>query len=179
MLKFVDDGLTATKIHARSGVLAGAGQDGRPMREKHDLITQNVFRRVVSKATSRGMVVNSSKTHLLCISDALSYKAEAFFLDADGVRLSSGASMKVLGFHLDLRTSCHAHVEALKKRIRETTWVLRHLKRSGFTDSELALVYTTGVRPVLDYCCVVYHSMLTNKQDQQVERLQVQALECI
>ena len=118
------------------------------------------------------MVVNSRKTHLLCISDAQSYKA-------DGERLESGSSMKVLGFHLDSRPSCHAHVEAIKKRMRETTWVLRQLKMSGFTEDELAVVYTTVVRPALDYCCAVYHPLLNDEQDQHVERLQARALKCI
>ena len=178
-LKYVDDKIMATKIHMRSGLLTGHTDGGKPVRVKHDLITQNVFRRVVAKATSRGMVVNNKKTNLLCISDAMSYKATAFILDADGERLSSTNGMKLLGFHLDSRPSCHAQVEAMKKRMRETVWVLRHLKLSGFTEQELARVYTTVIRPVLDYCCVVYHAMLTDEQDQHVERLQARALKSI
>ena len=84
--------------------------------------------------------------------------------------------MKILGFHMDNRPTVHSHVAALRARMRETTWVLRHLKISGFTEKELARVYKTVVRPVLDYCCVVYHPMLTDEQDQVVERLQSQAL---
>ena len=87
--------------------------------------------------------------------------------------------MKILGFHFDGRPSCHAHVSALQKRMRETTWVLRHLKKSGFTEIELARVYKTIVRPVLDYCCTIYHPMLNDEQDQLVERLQAQALKNI
>ena len=81
--------------------------------------------------------------------------------------------------HVDSRPSVHAHVEALKSRMREMYWVLRHLRRAGFTEGELARVYCTVVRPVLDYCAVVYHPMLTYEQDQAVERLQAQALKCI
>lgn len=179
-LKYVDDGVMASKINMRSGVLTGELCGGKPVREKHDMITQNLFRRIVEKATGRGMVVNSGKTKLLCMSDALTYKASAFIQDAEGNRLvSANTTMKVLGFHLDSRPSCHAHVEALRRRMRETTWVLRHLKLSGFRENELTTVYTTVVRPVLDFCCVVYHPMLTDEQDQQIERLQAQALKCI
>ena len=77
--------------------------------------------------------------------------------------------MKVLGFHLDGRPTVHAHVEAMRIRMRDTSWVLRHLKHSGFTEKELATVYKTVIRPVLDFCAVVYHPMLTDEQDQQVE----------
>ena len=31
----------------------------KPLRDKHDIIGQNMFRRVVMRAVSRGMVVNS------------------------------------------------------------------------------------------------------------------------
>ena len=38
---------------------------------------------------------------------------------------------------------------------------------------------STRVRPVFDYCAVVYHPMFMDEQDQAVERLQVQALKNI
>lgn len=63
--------------------------------------------------------------------------------------------------------------------MRETTWVLRHLKTSGFSEPELACVYRTVIRPILDYCCPVYHPMINDEQDQIIERLQCQALKNI
>ena len=146
---------------------------------KVDLQSQNVFRRVVRKAESRGMKGNNSKTKILCVSESQAYKAHAALADADGIQVRSGETMKILGFHMDSRPSCHAHVRALQIRMRDTTWVLRHLKVAGFTEVELARVYTTVIRPILDYCAVVYHPMLTDKQDQLVERLQAQALKNI
>ena len=63
--------------------------------------------------------------------------------------------------------------------MRETVWILRHLRIAGFNEKELATVDTTVVRPVIDYCSVVYHPMLSDLQDQEVERLQAQALKNI
>ena len=60
-----------------------------------------------------------------------------------------------------------------------TVWVLKHLKIAGFSEPELAVVYRTVIRPVLDYCAVVHHPMLNDEQDQAVERMQAQALKCI
>ena len=87
--------------------------------------------------------------------------------------------MKVLGFHLDSRPTCHAHVGALQKMMRERVWILRHLGRAGFSQEELAKVYKSVIRPTLDYCSVVYHSMLMDEQDHIIERLQSQALKSI
>ena len=57
--------------------------------------------------------------------------------------------------------------------------MLRHLKLSGFNEKELDCVYRTVILPVLDYCCVIYPSLLTDEQDQVVERLQSRALKNI
>ena len=173
--KYVDDGLLLSKMNMDSADSTGL-VDGMPLKSKLDIPSQNVFRRVVAKAESKGMVVNRSKTAILCMSDSLTYKVACRLQDNEGNVLHFGKSMKVLGFHLDSRPSVHAHVAALQIRMRSTAWVLRHLKLAGFTEIELATVYRTVVRPILDYCAVVYHPMLTDEQDQMVERLQAQAV---
>ena len=40
-------------------------------------------------------------------------------------------------------------------------------------------MYKTCIRPIADYCAVVYHSALTDEQDEVLERLQSHALKCI
>ena len=70
-------------------------------------------------------------------------------------------------------------MQALSKRMRRQYWVLYHLRKAGFSEDELAKVYRTCILPVADYCQVVYHSGLTDEQDQTIERLQAGALRCI
>ena len=125
------------------------------------------------------MKVNTSKTAMVCVSGAQSYDAQAYVKDAEGGEISSSGSMKVLGFHLSSRPTVNAHVEVLCKRMRRQFWVLYNLKKAGFDEDELARVYRTCLLPVLDYCLVVYHSLLTDEQDQKIERLQASALRCI
>ena len=85
----------------------------------------------------------------------------------------------MLGFQLSSKPGIHAHIEKLSKQVRRRFWVLYHLKKAGFTNSELAKCYRTCIRPVIDYCSVVYHSLLTDQMDQVVEGLQASALRCI
>ena len=87
--------------------------------------------------------------------------------------------MKVLGWHFSDKPTVTAHIESLKKKFRERYWTLRHLKHNGFTQDDLVLVYKSIVRPVADYMQEVYHSMLPDKLDEEVERLQSHALSCI
>ena len=57
--------------------------------------------------------------------------------------------------------------------------MLRNLKKNGFTVEELIHVYKTMLRPVVEYGCPVYHSSLTDDQDERLERLQDHALKSV
>ena len=125
------------------------------------------------------MKVNTKKTNLICISDSLNYKTCAYIEDRDGVQIESGERLKLLGWHFSSRPNVDAYLEVMKRRFRERYWVLRHLKHNGFSTTELPTVYASVVRPVADYMMEIYQSMLTDAQDQAVERLQSHALRCI
>ena len=151
------------------------------IRAKHAVISQNTFRRVLRKAESRGMKVNTGKTNMLCISDAMTFRATGFIESEDGSRISSEKtdSVKILGFHFGHRPNVSEHIKALRRRFYARWWVLYHLRHHGFNQEELARVYKTVVRPIFDYCCVVYHPLLNDNQDQLLDRLQRQALKII
>ena len=68
------------------------------------------------------------------------------------------------------------HIKSLRRRFYERWWILFHLRHHGFNQEELVRVYKTVIRPVFDYCAVIYHPMLTDDQDQMLERFQRQAL---
>ena len=70
-------------------------------------------------------------------------------------------------------------MEALRKRLRSRYWILFHLKNYGFSQQDLCKVYRNIIRPVADYCSVVYHAMLTDEQDEILDRCQAHALRCI
>ena len=125
------------------------------------------------------MKVNGAKTTMVCVSGAQSYQAESFINTSAGTVVESGRAMMILGFHMSPRPGVHEHVDVLCKRMRRQYWVLYHLRRAGFTEEELAKVYRTCLLPILDYCAVVYHPMMTDDQDQRIERLQSSALRCI
>ena len=175
--KYVDDNLQEEAVNMENSIRLDI--QGVPWKIKHAIPTQNVFRHVVRRAEERGMRVNSSKTGMLCISDSLNYKTAAFILDADGQKIESGPSLKVLGWHFSQKPTADAQIAVLKKRFRERYWVLRHLKQNGFGSEDLVKVYCTMLRPVADYMSEVYHAMITDAQDEDLERLQTHALRCI
>lgn len=68
------------------------------------------------------------------------------------------------------------HIKSLRRRFYERWWILFHLRHHGFNTEELVRIFKTVIRPIFDYCAVVYHPMLSDDQDQLLERLQRQAL---
>ena len=127
------------------------------------------------------MKVNTLKTSVLCVSDATSFRPVAFLEAADGEILESapGGRMKILGFVFGDTPSVRPHVESVIKKIRQRYWTLFNLKKHGFTQEELVTVYKTMIRPVADYCDIVYHSLMTDDLDEALENMQNMALRCI
>ena len=153
--------------------------NGQNYRSKHAVQAQNVFRHLVRNAKRIGMVVNASKTAMICASGATDYEAELFILDSNGERIGCGAELKALGLRFSANLDMEAHVSWIIKTIRSRYWTLRNLKLNGFSTEELIQVYKTMLRPVAEYACVVFHSSLTDDQDERLERLQNHALKAI
>ena len=55
-------------------------------------------------------------------------------------------------------------------------WHIRNIKRSHFTPDDQLQLYKSLLRPVLDFACVAYHSLLTKGQEIELERLQKRVL---
>lgn len=87
------------------------------------------------------MKVNSSKTNILCILDALSYTPLTYIVDSHGERIDSKDCLKVLGFNFSDRPTVQLHVDVTVKKMRQRSWFLRNLARVGFTEEELVRVY--------------------------------------
>ena len=175
--KYIDDNLLCEKLNFGQTVVETVDDEQVKRREAPG--TQNAFRSIEHNAKDKGMLVNSSKTNMICISDALNYTPVASFTDSTGNEITSGTELKVLGFSLSNRPGVALHVKETCKKLRRKYWMLRHLKKVGFNNQELVRCYQVNIVPVADYCDVVYHSSLTDEQDQALEQAQVGALRCI
>ena len=170
----MDDGLSVDKLNFQTATNLPPN-----VRLKHAVRTQNLFRHTVSRARSKGMVVNTGKTQMMVVSDSPGMKDEAFIRDMEENEITSTEDMKVLGFYLSSEPSVGRHIDVICRRLRQKYWIPLHLRNYGFSEEELVKVYKSIVRPVADYCSVVYHSMMTDKMDEQLERCQMHALRCI
>ena len=84
VLKYVDDNIINEKLNFDS-----VPTDQHFCRTKRAVRTENLVALIVHQATSLGMVINTLKTHCLCISDLKSYIPKAFIKDGDGNTVGS------------------------------------------------------------------------------------------
>ena len=122
------------------------------------------------------MKVNEKKTNQICISDALTFTATGHIYTVGGDKIVTGDRLKLLGFTFGSRPGCYEDIEAVRKSFRGRYWLLIHMKQNGFNENELLKVYKTIIRPIAEYVAPTFHSQLTDRQDQQLERLQATAL---
>ena len=88
------------------------------------------------------------------MSTARSYDSDVFNNYCEGNRISSGDSLRVLGFHFSSESNVRKHLKI--------TRTLRHFKK-GFKPTGLLKVYTAMLRPVAEYCMNVYASVITKE----------------
>ena len=138
--------------------------------------TQAIYRETKEQATLIGMKVNSLKTQQLCISASRAEVKSTFVPEEGGPSLESTNQLKIVGFYFGTKPDASAHIERLIQKFHMRVWVLRQLKRSKVPADDILHHFKTLVRPVIDFACVTYHSLLTLTQTEELERLQREAL---
>ena len=88
-------------------------------------------------------------------------------------------TIKLLGVHLSNNLKWDIHIEHVCTKASKRLYALRILRRSGVPSKDLRSVYCSFIRPVLEYACPVWHSSLTSKLDDEVEKIQRRAIRII
>ena len=130
---------------------------------------------IEGRASEIGMQVNCAKTQLLMVSPPNGYCNNAY-VRLGGKEIVSSASLKLLGFVFGADPTVDLHVKEIKRKFRARFWALIYLRKAGFKNKELFDLYCVFVRPIIEFCSVVYHSLLTAQQAEELERLQRQAI---
>ena len=138
---------------------------------------QSVINDIDQWCAENNVMLNQSKCKELIIS---------FAKDVPNLRplfikdhcISPVPSAKVLGLYFSSDLSWNVHVEHICKASKRL-FFLRVLKRSGLGLSSLIQVYTTCIRPVLEYACQVWNFNSPDYLKEEIERIQKRALRII
>ena len=86
---------------------------------------------------------------------------------------------KVLGVIIQHDLKWNAQIDDMLSKANKRLFMLRSLKKFGFDQDELTVVYKSYLRPVIEYCDVVWHPSITKKQSKTIERIQKRACRTI
>jgi len=86
---------------------------------------------------------------------------------------------KLLRINISHDMSWQAHIDAISHKAASRLHFLRILKKSGLKPHHLLHFSLTVIRPVLEYCSVVWHHCLTKAQSETLEAIQRRAVRII
>ena len=88
-------------------------------------------------------------------------------------------STNILGIHLSSDLRWNLHIEHTVTKASKRLYFLRVLKRSGVDQSSLIKIYTTCLRPVLEYGCQIWNYNSPDYLKEKIEKIQRRALRII
>ena len=148
----------------------------------HSPRTEHFFERTHEKSTEIGMKVNQKKTQLLCLSAAINDTIASYIrptIDGKCTETVSSDTLKILGFHFDSRPTVLYHIRTVCQKFRSKLWSLRKLKRTGMSQPDLLVTYTSVLRPIIEFASPTYGPMLSADMANQLERLQLKAMKIV
>ena len=137
---------------------------------------ERAFMELEAGADAIGMKINRKKTQLLAISPNNGCRTDSSLAVGDGVIVESQPEMRLVGFNFGTAPNASSHVATIREKFRLKIWMLYHLRRAGFKDRTLYRLYCCYLRTVIEYCSVVYHSLLTKAHAEDLERIHRQAI---
>ena len=90
----------------------------------------------------------------------------------DSVYLTCISHIKLLGVTIQNYFKWNLHVDDIVSRASRKLYSLSLLKKATVDQDELLAVFNGYIRPVLEYVCQLWHTAITQKQCDQIERVQ-------
>ena len=107
-------------------------------------------------------------------------KAHRFLdLSAKNNTVDVVSQFKILGVIISSDLTWNSHIDYICSKACKRLYSIRILKRSGIPIHDLAQIYCTFVRPILEYACQVWHFSRTEKLANQIEQIQKRAVKTI
>ena len=118
------------------------------------------------------MKINQKKTEIMKFNFRKSYDFPPIFTIGSSDPLKIVTETKILGIILSSDLKWSLHVEFMCKKALKKTWLLRKLKILDLEIDLLLDFYLKEIRSVLEYGVPVWHSGLSNKLSDKIERVQ-------
>ena len=136
------------------------------------------MRVVINFTKEQKMVLNYKKCKEMLI-DFRRNKTLIPAIEVEGTTIQRVRSYKLLGLWLDDDLKWATNTEKITKKAAKRLFFLRMLKSYGAKPDDMKKVYTSVIRPTLEYAAQVWNGGLTKQQRKDIERIQRRVLKII
>ena len=143
---------------------------------------QETLNEVEAWAEDRGLKFSHTKTEIVIFSNKRRLATDQYQLTFYGNPMDIGKSVKYLGIIIDTKLSWKNHINMIWKKANS---IIMQCKRIigvtwGVNPRQVKWIYTSIVRPILSYGCVVWINALSIKQNctklEKVQRLAIKLM---
>ena len=180
-VKFVDDGAVATSIDLKSSLVPDPIQRPKPLcfqeRTMHILPDENNLMQYIVKDTENytvenKMVLNKVKTNVMKFNPARNWDFPVEIGFDDDSLLTQVKETKLVGVFITENLKWERNTSYICEKARKKLWLLRRMKQLNLSTLQFYDVFNKEVRSVLEMAAPVWHSGLTKKQSNNIERIQ-------
>ena len=170
--ELIDINSTVVSNIDRSGPLPFWESSGKILPPQNSLL-QNEINNVKRISDEREMKLNAKKTFLFVVNFTKIHQFKPHLsIPGENEYLKTVQETKLLGYWLTTDMKPHIHVQYLLSIVNKRMWAVSKLKLAGVCDFDLTHFYIMKIRSVLESNAVVFHSMLTMDDSDNIERIQ-------
>lgn len=160
-IKYVDD---TSVLHASN--------------KQNDPTIQKAANSISSWSRENNMRLNASKSKEMII--AFTKKDMQIPTTSIGEAVIERVSnAKILGLIISNDLTWNAHIDYLARKVNKRLYMLTRCKRAGVSKSDMLAIYRSLIRPVLEYCCAVWHTNLPQYLHDHIESFQRRVVKLI
>ena len=170
--EIVDINSTLATNRDRSGPLPFWESSGKILPGENSLL-QNELINIKKISDEREMVLNAKKTCLFIVNFTKNHQFISLLkIPGEQHYLQVVQETKLLGYWLTNDMKPHKHIEYLLSIANKRMWAISKLKFAGASNCDLKYFFIMKIRSVLESSAVVFHSMLTEDDAKNLERIQ-------
>ena len=140
--------------------------------------SQTYIDKISQWTEDKQMRLNKSKTKYMIINFTKKFQFNTR-ITLNNTLLEEVEQCRLLGLTLNNQLSWHQNTDNIVKKANTRMIILHKLYEFNLPPEEMVNIYILFIRCMVEYCCVVWHSSITDDERTSIERVQKTALRII
>ena len=171
-IKFMDDATLQESVNLLTQLDLNSNGSGKVL-HMNNAHLQTQLELIKKLSDDREMSLNDDKTCLFVVNFTQNHQFQPLLQIPDCADpLDVVLETKLLGYWLTKDMKTERHVKYMLEICYKRLWAIIKLKKAGISNQDILHFFFMKIRSVLESNCPVFHSMLTQEQTDDIERLQ-------